>query len=233
MGFRFQRFIVEDRQSTQRVGTDALILGAWAEPANSAAILDIGTGCGVLALMLAQKSEAIIDAVDIDEASIAEAQKNFESSPWHLRMRAIRMPVADFSANTNSRYDFIISNPPFFGNSLKSPSSRKNRARHDTDLSHDDLISAVTALITPGGKFCVVLPYESCDAFIRTCGKSGLSPGRETIVYPKPGANPKRVLLEFSPGKMILFHRDSLTILDGEGRFTQAYLALTAGYHQF
>ncbi|MCX6278948.1 MAG: methyltransferase [Bacteroidetes bacterium] len=160
MGFRFQQFEVEDTQSTMRIGSDSMLLGAWSNPGTISRILDIGTGCGVLALMMAQKSTGIIDAIEIDKQSINEAVSNFLNSPWTSRVTPIHDDVAVYSRHTETRYDFIISNPPFFNNSLKSPELRKNLARHDTKLSHEELIKAVDRLLSNTGRFSTI---SSCQ----------------------------------------------------------------------
>jgi tRNA1Val (adenine37-N6)-methyltransferase len=117
--FRFRQFQVCDQQSTMRVGTDAVLLGAWACPPENGRILDIGTGCGILALMMAQKSNAAITAIDIHQESIQEAKENFSRSPWPNRLSAKHTGIAEFSESHQSKFNYIISNPPFFNNSLK------------------------------------------------------------------------------------------------------------------
>ena len=156
MGFRFRKFEVEDSLSSMRVGTDSMMLGAWAFPGDEGRILDIGTGCGVLALMMAQKSNGNIDAIDIDEPSVGQARENILNSPWFHRINPVWGNIITFSKETLDRYGFIISNPPFFYHSLKSPEVRKNQARHDTSLSHEALIDAVCLLLKEDGAFVLV-----------------------------------------------------------------------------
>jgi tRNA1Val (adenine37-N6)-methyltransferase len=233
MAFRFRQFIIEDRQSTLRVGTDSMLLGSWANPENAKRILDIGTGCGVLALMMAQKSEAVIDAIDIDQPSIIEADNNFKGSPWASRLSAIQDSLREFSQTGQPVYDFIITNPPYFSNSLKSPASRANHARHDESLSLPELASHVHHLLTDHGCFALILPVESAVRFQSTCADCGLYLSRNLVVYPKPGSPPKRTLMEFTKTKIHHPENTSLTILDASGRFTPGYLAMTEDFHSF
>jgi tRNA1Val (adenine37-N6)-methyltransferase len=233
MGFRLRHFEVDDSKSTMRVGTDSLLLGAWANPGNSEKILDVGTGCGVLALMLAQKSLGMIDAIDIDEASACQARENFLNSPWKPRINAICGNINTFSKETLTRYDFIISNPPFFGNSLKSPEKRKNQARHDTSLSHEELIVAVNHLLEESGAFCTILPAGSEYLFSGICGANNLYLSRKLEVSPKPRVPAKRLILEFQRKRSGFPETGTLSVLNNDGKFSTDYLALTNGYHQF
>ena len=239
MAFHFRQFDVEDERSTQRVGTDAMLLGAWASPPGEGKILDIGTGCGVLALMMAQKTEAIIEAIDIDLSSVNEAHGNFRRSPWHARLFAIHAPLQVFSENAKPNYDFIICNPPYFSNSLKSPSARKNLTRHDQSLSLEELIRCVSKILTPNGSFVLILPAVSCDEFIGSCIKSRMYLKRKLTILPKPALPPIRTLMEFTktPSQVGSGLRpvtqNDLTILNSSETFSTEYLALTTNFHCF
>src|ERR1035437_4301927 len=134
MAFRFKQFIIEDDLSTMKTGTDAILLGAWAEPGKADSILEIGTGCGVISLMLAQKSEAHITAIDIDPDSIVQAESNSMTSPWRDRIKAMNISLQDLTSISEKKYDLILTNPPFFIDFLKSPDERKNKAKHSSDL---------------------------------------------------------------------------------------------------
>lgn len=233
MAFRFRQFTVEDEQSTLRVGTDSMLLGSWANPGNTKKILDIGTGCGVLALMMAQKSEAAIEAIEIDQSSVIEAQNNFLNSPWPARISAIHQSLQTFSSQAVADYDYIITNPPYFTNSLQSPSLRINQTRHDQSLSHVELVRSVNRLLTPEGCFALILPPETNDRFVLICAENGLYPSRRLIVYPKPAGSAKRILTEFKKVRTVRPENSELTILDTSDRFTPEYLALTRCFHNF
>jgi tRNA1Val (adenine37-N6)-methyltransferase len=233
MAFRFRQFEINDLESTMRVGTDSMLLGAWADPGDAARILDVGTGCGILALMMAQKSEAAIDAVEIDEPSARQALENFRHSPWGNRINLIRGSFQEFSSGSTGSYDFIISNPPYFTSSLTSHVPRKNLARHDRSLNLQDLAKGVATTLKPGGRFAVILPFQALEAATRLSASHNLHPRRCTCVHPKPGAPARRVLLEFLKDEIKPVECVDLTILDESGKFSAAYLTLTSEFHLF
>jgi tRNA1Val (adenine37-N6)-methyltransferase len=233
MAFRFKQFIVEDDQSTMPVGTDAMLLGAWADPADSGTILDIGCGCGVLALMMAQKSNALIDAIDIDEKSVLQAGNNFRMSPWKTRLKAYSVTLQLFPSIVGKHYDYIISNPPFFAASLKSPSETRNRARHDTDLTLVRLLCEIKKLLKPDGKFAVILPEQTHAEFNRLAGLHGFYPERSLSIYSKANKPCLRILLEFGTSGSVALKEDNLVICNLNGQFTPEYLRLTEEFHYF
>ena len=233
MAFNFRQFVVHDEQSTQRVGTDAMLLGAWVNPGSARKVLDIGTGCGVLALMMAQQSEAQVDAIDVDGPSILEAKQNFLNSPWNSRINAIHASLAELAAPTLPGYDLIITNPPYFSKSLKSPSARKNQARHDDSLSLTELVSTVKKMLTPLGRFALILPADQAARCIPLCLSHTLHLTRRTSVHPKPAAPAKRVLLEFSLSGSTGVNETELNMVDASGKFSYAYLSMTGSFHNF
>ena len=233
MPFRFRQFLIEDNRSTLRVGTDAMLLGSWAQPGSALKILDIGTVCGVLALMMAQQSDATVEGIDIDLPSVHEATANFSQSPWNKRLTAVHSSLGDFSMNTDNCYDFIITNPPFFSNSLRSPSSRKNNARHEDGMSIGELIATVSKLLSENGRFTVILPTQQAAQCCLLCQETGLKLLRRMIVYPKPAAPAKRIMMEFSKTGISAAAESELTILDTSGKFSNAYLTLTSSFHHF
>lgn len=180
-----------------KVGTDGVLLGAWVnvEPADRR-ILDIGTGTGLIALMLAQRSNARIVALDIDENCASQAAENFAASPWRDRLQSIHTPVQTYDPGW--RFDLIVSNPPYFTESLKSPDPGKNTARHTVSLTFSDLTAAVQRLLHPAGRFALVLPPAEMQRF-RSVALGRLFPVRRTEVYPGVDEPVKRILAEFSP----------------------------------
>ncbi len=180
-----------------KVGTDAILLGSWAEATEPSAILDIGTGTGVIALMLAQRFPAArIDAVEIDAAAIDQATDNFGRSPWADRLAAHSGSIQDF--DVDHRYDLIVSNPPYFVNSLPPGDASRQLARHDNSLTSTDLADAASRLLTTTGRFCVILPFEQSDKIIAIATARGMHCSRWCCVRPTPKHQPKRVLLEFT-----------------------------------
>jgi tRNA1Val (adenine37-N6)-methyltransferase len=231
MPFRFKQFIVEDDCSTMRIGTDAILLGAWADPDPAKSILEIGTGCGVISLMLAQKSEALIDAIDIDEESVKQAGSNFLQSPWNEKLHALSVSLQDFVSTSKRKYDLIITNPPFFINSLPSPDTRKNRARHTTNLNQQELLSSVIHLLNKNGFFLVILPAEGTRNFFELAESAGLFIQKQMKVRPKAGKPVNRILTGFGFQPCKVPFPEELVIRNGDNTFTKEYIAFTLAYY--
>lgn len=184
-----------------KVGTDGILLGAWCRECSGEAgagrILDIGTGTGLVALMLAQRNLfATIDAIEIDDAASDQAAENFRESEWGERLLTIHGCVRDY--RTETRYTLIASNPPWFSDSLKSASASRNVARHDDRLNRIDLLAAVNRLLATDGQFCTILPIPAGHEFMLLAKGSGLLCHRYCEVRPTPDKAPSRLLLEFA-----------------------------------
>jgi len=233
MAFRFKHFTVEDDLSTLKVGTDAMLLGAWANPGTASRILDVGTGCGILALMMAQKTKAFIDAIDIDPVSVNEAGKNFIRSPWYDRIAAICESFQHFYPTCGKTYDFIISNPPYYNNQLKSPSLKANIARHDEGIKPEELLAGIEHLLHQHGSFAVIYPYTERSGMMDKCTRKGFYLTKQMIIHPRPAANPIRTLMEFSRSPVLTPPAATMFILDNHENFSRDYLALTADFHYF
>lgn len=227
--FRFKQFEVCQQRSAMKVGTDGVLIGAWAsvQPGDRA-ILDIGTGTGLIALMLAQRSaEAQVVGVEIDKDSAAQARENFENSPWSERLHVEECPVQEFSPE--ERFDLIVSNPPYFVDSLKCTDDSRTTARHTDSLSFVELMRAVSRLLKPEGRFAVIVPAEAALSVI-SAGSLHLL--RRCDVSTKPTGQPKRVMLEFSPRFAGAATRENLTIGDGTaGGYSAEYKALTREFY--
>lgn len=233
MAFRFKQFTVEDDRSTLRVGTDAMLLGAWAKPGKAERILDIGTGCGVLSLMLAQKSQAQFDAIEIDPDSAAQAAVNFSRSPWAERLSAIHTSLEAFTSAPLHRYGFIISNPPYFHGHLKSPSTKLNMAKHEAGLDIRNLITGTRKVLDPCGRISLVYPCSLYQNLKKAFEREGFVVSREMIVRPAEGREPGRVLAEFNLHSCDEPERAEISILGPDGKYTRDYLDLTREYHSF
>lgn len=233
--FSFKRFTVRQDVTAMKVGTDGVLIGAWATlDEGCGRVLDVGAGTGLIALMAAQRTEswgAEIVGVELDEAAAGQAADNCKASPWGNRITIINSDVADFATKTEQGYDAIVSNPPFFVNSLESPSQMRNQARHTVTLTYDGLLQSVKSLLNDGGAFSVVLPYESRMDFVCRAMERGLSLERETVVYAKRNGVPKRVLLGFRSGTLLCgYMRDELVIHEGAG-YTEEYKILTGDFY--
>ena len=228
--FHFKHFSLCHDRSTMKVGTDAVLLGAWANVKPTDWVLDIGTGCGVLPLMLAQKGIAKAHAVDLDEASALEAAENFQASQWNRQLFAFHADIRKFTMQC--AYDLIISNPPFFINSYKCDADRRNQARHtDTSLTFSDLIASVRRLLKPDGRFVLVLPERESHDFIPLAEQANLYLYRKENIIPIEGKDPNRVNLEFHYGKPKTVSVSDLIIRHEDGTFSKEYLESVRDYY--
>jgi len=226
--FVFQQFSLNHSKSSMKIGTDAILLGAFAYIDQADKILEIGTGSGIIALMLAQRSSAYISAIDIHEPSVFQARENFESSPWSNRLRAIHSSLQKF--NPECTYDQIISNPPYFSNSLKSASENKNLARHNDTLSPDELAWHVKRLLTEKGCFSCILPYDQKSGYCRAFNAVSLYPQKIINIHPKPSRDINRVILQFSKQE-ITPRTTSFTLRDSDNNYSAEYRILTKDFH--
>jgi len=214
-----------------KTGTDGCLLGAWADVCNAQNILDIGTGSGVIALMLAQRSNAMIDAVEIDNDAYKQACENFANSPWKVRLQAIHAPLQAYVKTCPKKYDLIVSSPPYFLNSLKTTDSKRKLARHTDSLSFEELLSGTLRLLNKNGKFCVVIPSDITSLFCDIALIEGFYINRITHVEPKAGAKPLRTLLQMERLKKANLS-DTIAILDKEGKsYTPDYIRLTKDFY--
>jgi tRNA1Val (adenine37-N6)-methyltransferase len=231
MTFRFRQFSVEDDASTMKTGTDAILLGSWIDPGNAERILDIGTGCGVMALMMAQKSTALIDAVDIDEDSINEASSNFKRSPWNDRLTASHRSLSEFAGHVAIKYDLILTNPPFFRNSLKSREEKRNLARHHDTLTLAELFDSVNKLLAYNGVFYIILPFAQNASMKELAGTFHLYANQILNIRPKERVECNRVLAGFSRIKPEKVVPGELTIRHADNSFTSDYKELTRDFY--
>jgi tRNA1Val (adenine37-N6)-methyltransferase len=230
--FRFKHFEVSHGRSSMKVGTDAIILGSWlAMPPGCRFILDVGAGSGVIALMLAQRSDALIHAIDIDEASVTEAAFNFNHSPWKNRLKAIHCSLEKYVPPDGVKYDLIVSNPPFFRNSLLPQSQRLQMAKHNFSLSATEFIENLRRLLSGDGQWAAILPVEAADHLLHFASEYGFNLSRKLHIFPKAGKPQNRTILLFDNHKNQFQVTESLTIRDENGNYSVAYKNLTRSYH--
>jgi tRNA1Val (adenine37-N6)-methyltransferase len=229
--FTFKKFSVNQQRNVMKVGTDAVLLGSWVKPKDAKSILDIGTGTGLLALMMAQKSNAGIDALDIDAEAFKQAKENFNRSPWKDRLTVYHIALQDFAITHSGKYDLIISNPPFFLHAHKSGSESRNIARHlDNSLTIPDLSDNVKKLLNPDGIFCVIFPLKEGVKFMEYSETNSLYVNKITRVKTKAQKEGKRIMLELSPIRKTLYE-DEIVLQDDEMNFTSQYKKLTAEFY--
>lgn len=240
--FRFKKFEVINERSAMKVNTDGVLLGASITISpDDRRFLDIGTGTGTIALMVAQRAlaegdashTAVVDAIDIDEPSASEAKMNFANSPWAEHMRAYNMSLDEFAASTAETYDLIFSNPPYFEDSLTAPDERKSTARHTSDgLSYRDIFDFASDRLSEKGRVSFVLPADQEAALCRYARMCGFHLFRILRVRTVPRKSPTRMIAEFSRERCPQPSDSILTIQD-EGKYTQEYLSLTHDFYTF
>lgn len=228
--FRFKQFTIRQHRTPMKVGTDGVLLGAWVEVRPSdRRILDIGTGTGVIALMLAQRApEAQITGVDV--VDVAEACENAEQSPWATRVSFAQQPIQQFTAEP---FDLIVSNPPFFVEALTCPDPGRSLARHAVELPFEELRDAVVRLLAPMGRFALVLPTQEAARFVALC-EGKLAVIRRCEVRTTPRHPAKRVLLEMmhTGEQSTTIATETLTIGTGVSEvFTEEYRLLTHDFY--
>lgn len=231
--FKFKRFTVFHDRCAMKVGTDGVLLGAWADVQNARSILDVGTGTGLIALMLAQRCEAFIHAVDVDTDAVGQAQENVKNSPWADRIDVRLQDIKSFPAVCDKQFDLIVSNPPYFTEAVRCPESRRNAARHTDDLSFPDLLHSVSALLADEGAFSVILPAEAAPDFMAQAIRVGLYLNRQVWVHTKPEAVPKRVLMTFKKCNSCVVQAEHLTIEIERHVYSREFSALVKDYYLF
>lgn len=227
--FRFKQFEVFHDRCAMKVGTDGVVLGAWSGVESTGRILDVGTGSGLIALILAQRTQHFtkpprIEAIEYDASASQQAAENVLRSPWSNR---IVVHHADFRQFSSEKYDLIVSNPPFFRKVLKAPVAERSGARHDVTLSFEELVEGTRSLLADEGRFSVVLPAENAVVFEAVCNAASLYVNRRCDVTTVAGKIPRRVLFEFSR-KTSEYQTETLFLSNSGQTRSEAYSALTA-----
>lgn len=232
-GFTFKQFFVAHDRCAMKVGTDGILLGAWAPVAGVKRILDIGTGSGLIALMLAQRaSDAVIDAVEMEAQAAEQAAENVQASPWAGRIQVHQADFLSWTPDASHRYDLIVSNPPFYDKGVECGTSERELARYNTSLEHEALLRGAAQLITEEGSFCVVLPESAGTAFTEKAQEMGWHIRLRTDVSDNEIKLPHRVLLAFSPTPGEVFI-DRLAIRGPDQRYSDAWCGLTQDFYLF
>jgi tRNA1Val (adenine37-N6)-methyltransferase len=226
--FHFKEFSIVQDVSAMKVGTDAMVLGALIDSCGKERCLDIGTGTGVISLMIAQRNPKIqIEAIEIDFDSAKEAKINFQNSDWSEQLNVIHVDFKEF--NSEQQYDLIVSNPPYFENGILNESTRKANTRHEESLPLTDLFQKVAALLTLKGHFWLILPYETSSKWKKSAKELNLYCEQEITVFGKPNV-PKRTVFCFSrtgvectPSFLVIRNEDNM--------YTEQYKQLTIDFH--
>lgn len=228
--FTFKQFRVSHGKSSMKVGVDGVLIGSWGGVEGIRG-LDVGCGCGLIALMAAQRNPtALVEAIDIDPQSVEEAGENFRMSPWAERLKARLRDAMELAEETIETYDFIISNPPFFHSGIR-PASSREKARHLGNLSPQALITLASKTLKPGGTLSMIFLYEDTEEIIGEANKQDLWLERICLVADKPGKRPKRTMVLMRKGKGSSCTEETLYIRDEDGQFTEAYRELTKEFY--
>ena len=230
--FKFKEFNINQDKTAMKVGTDGVLLGAWTSINNNPySILDIGTGTGLIALQLAQRSNAeLIDAIEIDDNAFEQAVNNFEQSNWSDRLFCYHASLAEFVDEIDDKYNLIISNPPFYSENYKSHNESRNNARFNDSLPFNELIESVSILLDKKGTFNVIIPFREETTFINLAEQFYLFPKRICRVKGNPNSEIKRSLIEFSfsENKVI---ETNLTIEIERHNYTKEYIDLVKDFY--
>jgi tRNA1Val (adenine37-N6)-methyltransferase len=228
--FLFKKFEVNQKGVAHPVGTDSILLGAWAPGNESGPMLDIGTGTGVIALMLAQRFDSgAIVGIDLHADSVVCAQGNFQASPWPSRLTAQHVRLQEYTPNQS--FNLISCNPPFFDEEILAPDEHRSRARSTTDLSHVALLENVKRLLSSNGVFSCILPPIAAQGLIETAQQLGLYPYRICRVHSRPNKPVERVMMAF--GKKLGSCTEEHLILHAETGLepSEAFRQLAADFY--
>ena len=233
-GFTFKQFFVAHDRCAMKVGTDGVLLGAWAPVAGVQRVLDIGTGSGLIALMLAQRTtdSVQIDAVELDEAAAQQAQENVAASPWPDRIQVHQANILEWASHCEQRYSLIVSNPPYFAAGSECATPERASARYTNDLTHEALLGCAEQLLAADGFFCVILPESAGSALVDVALQRGWHLRFRTDVADNDTRPPNRVMLALSPqaGEQML---DRMTIRGPDQRYSEAHCSLTRDFYLF
>ena len=233
--FQFKQFTIQQEHCAMKVCTDACLFGAWVadkiktENSKIKSVLDIGAGTGLLSLILAQQTDAIIDAVEIDEAATTQARQNFDTSPWKERLNVYNSSIQESDQQTNKKYDLIISNPPFFENDLKGDNVKKNIALHSSELSLDELLNAIDKYLKDDGLFAVLLPYHRTAYFEKLAGLKYFLQ-EKILVKQTPKHNYFRSMLLFGSARAEIKEAE-IIIREEDELYSEAFIALLKDYY--
>lgn len=228
--FQFKRFIVHQQKSAMKVTTDACILGAYAKLPLSGNILDIGCGTGLLSLMMAQRCDCLIDAVEPDKSSFCEAEKNILVSAWKHRISIHHIMIQNLFPH--KKYDLIICNPPFFEDHLQPKREAAKVSKHNTSLNHHELIVASERLLKDKGSLQVLLPFSFSEVFEKKCREAGLYVSHRLVIKSFANRKPHCIILFFRKTSGSVTHNE-LIIFRNQNDYTDAFIQLLKPYYLY
>ena len=231
--FQFKQFNINQERCAMKIGTDAVLLGAWCPINNNPfSILDIGAGTGILSLMLAQRSNAQqIDAIEIEENAYEQCVENFEASHWGDRLFCYHASLNDFINEPEDQYDIIISNPPFYSEDYKTDNSQRDLARFQDALPFEELVKVTTLLLSENGIFAVIIPFKEENRLLNLCAQAELFPIKMTRVKGTPTGPIIRSLIAFKRYELPVLSANELVIESSRHVYTEAYTKLTRDFY--
>ena len=230
--FQFKQFRIIQEKSAMKVGMDGVLIGSWTDASKAKRILDVGTGTGLIALMMAQKnSSAQIDAIEIDPDAFQEAVLNVKQSPWNDRIRIELSSFQDFAELTSLKYDLIVSNPPFFSNGVKAPLENRAQARHSDSLPLDVLISGAANMLPAKGRITLVLPIECFQEIEQLSASNKLFISRLCRVKPNPQKSDFRILIELTNVESTIQEENLMIEFEKHHDYTPEYKMLTKDFY--
>lgn len=232
--FQFKQFAVAQDQCAMKVGTDGVLLGAWAGTEQVKKVLDVGTGSGVIAIMMAQRiPNAEVHAIEIEEAAYVQAAANIEECEWSDRLQPIHQSIQDYAKLSSEEYDLVISNPPFFSGGTFSLDENRTNVRHTVKLPHGDLLSAARKLLSKEGKLCIILPFIEGLRLQEVAKTYRLYCSKITEVTSRPGQKAERLLMEFQKATCAEIAKDEMSIYaSAKGKkYSEAYINMTKQFY--
>ncbi len=230
--FQFRQFLIRQDQTAMKVGTDGVLLGAWAECETCKNVLDVGTGTGLIALMIAQRApSSIITALEIDPSAVQQAKENVAASSWKDRIDVLEANFLDWQPDNQTGFDLIVCNPPFFTQSLKNPDLKRTMARHDHDLPLGQLVAKSSGLLSKDGKLAMILPAGRLEESIALASASGLFLYRQLNIRGNPDAPIKRVMIELSKESRKAEIAELVIETGSRGVYSEGYRKLTVAFY--
>ena len=234
MAFTFKQFHIDDMNCGMAVGTDSVVLGAWAQLTTAKTVLDIGAGSGLLSLMAAQRSQAHITSVELDTSAAEACQHNFHNSPWANRLTLVNSSIQDFCQQVEYQgyFDHIICNPPYFEQGTQAIQSQRAMARHTDSLSFAALLNAIDLCLSPQGQATLILPMQSLPRFAAYVAESStLAIAKQVPAKSVSTKEANRVLIVVSKDRQTPTEHGELTIRNSEGKYTEQMIELARDFY--
>lgn len=230
--FKFKQFDIVQNASAMKVGTDGVLVAAWAQSENTETILDIGSGTGLIGLMLCQRfTHARVIGIEIDSSAHQESEGNIARSPWPERMVTINTDIQGFADSHNQTFDLIVSNPPFFTSQYLPATQQRSTARHTNELSYDVLLRCANKLLDKNGRFCLILPADAQSEIEKLCCKYLLKVNRICYIKPTPDKPPKRILISIAHQAYPLQIEEIIIEDKGRHQYSAEYKDLTKDFY--